>query len=72
LRAGAIVHVHLLHHGRAPCGMEGVPGDWPDGHKWVGLEGLADVTCSVCTKVGNNLNFIQQKGGVHDSGSTQE
>lgn len=45
--------VHILRHGRTLCGMPGVPADWPEGHKWVGLndEGLADdATCRKCIR----------------------
>lgn len=44
--------VHILWEGRAMCGMEGLPGDWPPGHKWVALNdaGAADdVSCADCT-----------------------
>ena len=42
------VIVHVLQGGFALCGVEGVPGDWPDGHKWVSLQDIADATCVTC------------------------
>ena len=27
--------IHLLHEGRALCGRQDAPGDWPVGHQWV-------------------------------------
>lgn len=43
--------VHLLQAGRALCGMKGVPGEWPDGHRWVSYydeENAAEVNCMKC------------------------
>jgi len=52
--------IHLLHEGRALCGLAGIPRDWPDGHRWVSIAQhkeaceLADGTrvaanCGSCT-----------------------
>lgn len=30
--------VHILRHGRALCGLEGEPQDWPEGHRWIGFD----------------------------------
>lgn len=33
-----MITVHLLLAGRALCGMEGIPRDWPHGHVWMSVE----------------------------------
>lgn len=38
--------VHHLHHGRTPCGMPGVPGDWAPEHRW--SVNWDEVTCEPC------------------------
>jgi hypothetical protein len=38
--------VHFLRHGVSPCGMLGVPAEWPPGHRW--SSEWADVTCPRC------------------------
>ncbi len=40
--------VHVLHEGRALCGMPGLPRDWPAGHKWTRIDEIKDATCNVC------------------------
>ena len=43
--------VHILHEGQSLCTMSsvfGVPGKWPEGHKWVGLAARSSATCSTC------------------------
>jgi hypothetical protein len=41
--------VHILHNGRPLCGFATtVPAQWPEGHKWVGLEDRALCTCRGC------------------------
>lgn len=43
--------VHILFHGVTPCGMRGLPGSWPTGHKWIGYgdpEQANVVTCPEC------------------------
>lgn len=44
--------VHILCHGTALCSFqsERVPGEWPLGHKWVGLDGLSDASCESCLR----------------------
>ena len=34
-RIGIPRTVHCLDYGQALCGMQGLPGDWPDGHVWL-------------------------------------
>ncbi len=47
--------VHVLHEGRALCGMPGLfPKDWPDGHKWVRLDEAKDATCVACKGLSRN------------------
>lgn len=39
--------IHCLHEGRPLCGKPGVPGEWAEGHVWVGVidwKGLPDAT----------------------------
>lgn len=43
--------VHILLMGRAFCGQEGVPADWPPNHKWVGAihdPDLKNANCQGC------------------------
>lgn len=40
--------VHLLRGGYALCGKPGPPGLWEPGHKWVGDDERAEVTCLGC------------------------
>lgn len=50
--------VHVLAMGGALCGrLRGVPGQWPDGHTWIGLPHVLDsaemrakVTCVFCAR----------------------
>ena len=44
--------VHLLQYGQTLCLMPGVPKDWPEDHRWVGVdEGIEHVNCEECKKV---------------------
>lgn len=43
--------VHILLMGQALCGQEGLPCDWPEGHKWVAVvhdPDLKDANCPRC------------------------
>ncbi len=40
--------VHRLHQGRTPCGMPGLPKDWPPGNVWTTR--WFEVTCPECLK----------------------
>lgn len=40
------VCIHYLQYGQTPCGMAGVPRDWPEGHVWV--RDWEDVNCRGC------------------------
>ena len=45
----AAVHKEIIHHlsaGRAPCGVIGVPREWPQGHLW--SADWTKVTCPKC------------------------
>lgn len=42
--------VHILFHGRALCGQEGLPCDWPPGHKWVGAVYDPDIGNANCER----------------------
>jgi len=50
LHAGVIKDVHVLLHGAALCGLRGLPSDWPDGHRWVGIEDKRRATCAACKR----------------------
>lgn len=39
--------VHIVYQGRALCGLQGVPGEWPDGQRWVRL-GEVGANCPGC------------------------
>ncbi len=43
---GEVFVVHYLLHGLAPCGLPGIPADWPPGHKW--HSDWPEVTCDGC------------------------
>lgn len=46
--------VHILKHGQSHCKMAGVPGEWPDGHRWMSFESAdlrAAATCPECRRV---------------------
>ena len=43
--------VHVLHHGRSYCDKEGVPGDWPEDHKWVPVAKFTGANCEECLVV---------------------
>lgn len=48
--------VHALQYGFALCRFgDTVPGNWPDGHRWVGLDEMENVTCPDCLEVTNAL-----------------
>jgi hypothetical protein len=60
------VVIHLLHEGFPLCGFsELLPRDWPDGHRWVGLDALGPgvreegyaPTCEACKRVAADRNF---------------
>jgi len=42
--------VHILFEGRSLCMMDGVPGEWPPGHLWVGIgvKEMKDANCRLC------------------------
>lgn len=45
------VTVHILKHGQSHCKMAGVPGEWPEGHRWIGFNDpdiRAATTCPEC------------------------
>lgn len=47
--------VHVLHHGRALCPQEGIPRDWPVGHKWVPIGCANESNCDPCKAVAKEL-----------------
>jgi disulfide bond formation protein DsbB len=50
------VTVHILHHGLPLCRFtDAMPNVWPPGHRWVGLDVGAEVTCEKCKVLGNSL-----------------
>ena len=40
--------IHVLHHGAAFCGQPGLPKDWPEGDRWVGLDHPELSNCHRC------------------------
>lgn len=47
----AIPVVHILDRGLPLCRFTtDVPGEWPDGHQWVGLDDTEPATCVACLK----------------------
>lgn len=43
--------IHILHEGISLCSMSkmhGVPGQWPEGNRWVRLEEKEQATCKAC------------------------
>ncbi len=55
LNVGAIKEGHILHHGFALCGLEGVPSAWPEGHRWVSVEDKGRATCAKCKLAAGTL-----------------
>jgi hypothetical protein len=54
--------VHLLHHGRTLCGFtEKAPGEWGEGHWWVGLEERENATCAPCVE---GVAALCREGGL--------
>jgi len=48
------VTMHILKHGISHCKMPGVPGEWPEGHRWMSFESAnlrAAATCPECRRV---------------------
>lgn len=44
--------VHVLRHGYPLCRFSfSLPGNWPIGHCWVGIEELSDATCPTCRQL---------------------
>jgi hypothetical protein len=44
--------LHVLIQGRALCGFSmRVPGEWPKGHMWIGLEEKNLATCPDCKRI---------------------
>lgn len=44
--------VHILRQGQPVCGFTfSLPVDWPEGHRWVGVDEFALVTCAGCKGV---------------------
>lgn len=43
--------VHVLRHGFALCGRLGVPGEWPEGERWVRLDEAHLATCEACARI---------------------
>jgi hypothetical protein len=43
--------IHHLRGGFTPCGMRGLPGDWPEGHLW--SIDWKDVNCIACKQTHN-------------------
>jgi hypothetical protein len=53
-----MIYVHILHNGFPLCGFsKAVPAEWPDNHKWIGLNVLAmsvppdHIMCAGCSQV---------------------
>ena len=45
--------VHILVKGYTPCTLEGIPKDWPKGHRW--SHNPADITCPECLTIFEGL-----------------
>lgn len=44
--------VHILCNGTALCSFQSdrVPGKWPPGNKWVGIDDVSDASCESCLR----------------------
>lgn len=63
MSTGIILKVHILEHGRVLCDFAaGLPGTWPEGHKWVGRDAARDATCVECKRVDGTLPPIKCNG----------
>lgn len=36
--------VHILHEGRALCGLAGIPSTWPEDHRWISKDQPGNVS----------------------------
>lgn len=46
------VAVHVLHHGLPLCRFTAkVPAEWPERHKWVGMNESDDANCPICQRI---------------------
>jgi hypothetical protein len=65
--------VHILHEGKAFCGLDGLPVEWPAGHKWVALHdagAIEDASCPACLAAATNAALGQAiPEGIHAQGS---
>ena len=60
--------VHILTAGRSLCRISdrfGVPGDWPEGHKWVARDfNVDDANCEYCIKIHEDPKCLNYKAAV--------
>lgn len=54
--------VHILHEGRALCGLAGVPRDWPKGERWTRLDERATATCDACLEAAEPYEVTERAG----------
>lgn len=47
--------VHILHQGRALCGLVGTPSQWTEEHRWVPVTERYKATCDACCEAENHL-----------------
>src|SRR5262245_8017064 len=52
--------VHVLHRGEVGCNFtRHPPGDWPEGHKWEGIDKLDAVTCADCREAAARYEWFK-------------
>jgi len=51
--------VHILQHGFALCGRNGVPATWGSDEQWVGVDDRDEATCLECIETLRHTQLVQ-------------
>ena len=55
--------IHILEQGRALCGIQGAPIQWPEGHVFVSMIERNMATCPGCVRQSQE-RMMEKSGGV--------
>lgn len=57
--------VHVLYHGLPLCRFsELVPGEWPEGHRWISITEHQFATCQTCIETAQKLATALKGGPI--------